>query len=158
MRRPFLFQQARRKGALYGTDHSRGGLADCSAITRLNREEMGYDYPQERPLLSCRHAWQTPPIEFCGGMGERWWLPSPGRVRCALCRPHGECVGDRRLQCLAPPGGGQGPPVRRRSLGPFQRGSGSAPCLRRGQERRHAFYQNLGYTGNKLQRNFKKPL
>lgn len=22
----------------------------------------------------------------------------------------------------------------------------------------HAFYQNLGYTGNKLQRNFKKPL
>ena len=23
-------------------------LADCSAITRLNREEMGYDYPQEK--------------------------------------------------------------------------------------------------------------
>ena len=35
-------------------------LADCSAITRLNREEMGYDYPQEKTFVKLQACLANP--------------------------------------------------------------------------------------------------
>ena len=35
-------------------------LADCSAITRLNREEMGYDYPREKTFVKLQACLANP--------------------------------------------------------------------------------------------------
>lgn len=49
-------------------------LADCSAITRLNREEMGYDYPQEKTFVKLQACLANPAHRiFVAEWGERWW-------------------------------------------------------------------------------------
>ena len=34
-------------------------LSDCAAIARLNREEMGYDYPEEQTREKLERCWGT---------------------------------------------------------------------------------------------------
>lgn len=57
-------------------------LADCSSITRLNREEMGYDYPREKAFVKLQACLANPAhrilVAEWGGRGGG--LPSPGRV------------------------------------------------------------------------------
>lgn len=84
----------------------RGGVVeDAAALTKLNQEELGYDYPEAktREHLAALLA-----------VGEEW-ARSVGAVAVRLVS------------------------------GESRKGA-------------HAFYQNLGYQGNKLQRNFKKPV
>ena len=67
--------------------------------------------------------------------------------RQPLRRPHGKRAGHRRLQRLPPPGGGEGPPRRRGSLGPLPGRGGNAPCLRRIQEGRPRLLRKPGVYG-----------
>ena len=135
-------------------------LADCSAITRLNREEMGYDYPQEKTFVK---------LQAC--------LANPAH-RIFVAEWGGEVVGYLHLEEYDVLYAGHMVNVlgiavssawRRQGVGRALLSAGEAWARSKGavavrlvsgeaRKGAHAFYQNLGYTGNKLQRNFKKPL
>lgn len=135
-------------------------LADCSAITRLNREEMGYDYPQEKTFVK---------LQAC--------LANPAH-RIFVAEWEGEVVGYLHLEEYDVLYAGHMVNVlgiavssawRRQGVGSALLSAGEAWARSKGavavrlvsgeaRKGAHAFYQNLGYTGNKLQRNFKKPL
>ena len=135
-------------------------LADCSAITRLNREEMGYDYPQEKTFVK---------LQAC--------LANPAH-RIFVVEWEGEVVGYLHLEEYDVLYAGHMVNVlgiavssawRRQGVGRALLSAGEAWARSKGavavrlvsgeaRKGAHAFYQNLGYTGNKLQRNFKKPL
>ena len=135
-------------------------LADCSAITRLNREEMGYDYPQEKTFVK---------LQAC--------LANPAH-RIFVAEGGGEVVGYLHLEEYDVLYAGHMVNVlgiavssawRRQGVGRALLSAGEAWARSKGtvavrlvsgeaRKGAHAFYQNLGYTGNKLQRNFKKPL
>ncbi len=135
-------------------------LADCSAITRLNREEMGYDYPQEKTFVK---------LQAC--------LANPAH-RIFVAEWEGEVVGYLHLEEYDVLYAGHMVNVlgiavssawRRQGVGRALLSAGEAWARSKGavavrlvsgeaRKGAHAFYQNLGYTGNKLQRNFKKPL
>ncbi len=135
-------------------------LADCSAITRLNREEMGYDYPREKTFVK---------LQAC--------LANPAH-RILVAEWGGEVVGYLHLEEYDVLYAGHMVNVlgiavssawRRQGVGRALLSAGEAWARSKGavavrlvsgeaRKGAHAFYQNLGYTGNKLQRNFKKPL
>lgn len=135
-------------------------LADCAAITRLNREEMGYDFPEER-------TWEK--LRAC--------LTNPAH-KIFVAESGGEVVGYLHLEdydVLYFPhmknvlGIAVASACRRQGVGRALLAAGEAwakadgaVAVRlvsgEGREGAHAFYQSLGYTGNKLQRNFKKLL
>lgn len=135
-------------------------LADCAAITRLNREEMGYDFPEER-------TWEK--LRAC--------LTNPAH-KVFVAESGGEVVGYLHLEdydVLYFPhmknvlGIAVASACRRQGVGRALLAAGEAwakvdgaAAVRlvsgEGREGAHAFYQSLGYTGNKLQRNFKKLL
>lgn len=135
-------------------------LADCSAITRLNREEMGYDYPREKTFVK---------LQAC--------LANPAH-RILVAEWGGEVVGYLHLEEYDVLYAGHMANVlgiavssawRRQGVGRALLSAGEAWARSKGavavrlvsgeaRKGAHAFYQNLGYTGNKLQRNFKKPL
>lgn len=135
-------------------------LADCSAITRLNREEMGYDYPQEKTFVK---------LQAC--------LANPAH-RIFVAEWEGEVAGYLHLEEYDVLYAGHMVNVlgiavssawRRQGVGRALLSAGEAWARSKGavavrlvsgeaRKGAHAFYQNLGYTGNKLQRNFKKPL
>ena len=55
-------------------------LGDCPAITRLNREELGYDYPQEKTFAKLQACLANRPMPFLWrSVGERWWATSTWR-------------------------------------------------------------------------------
>ena len=135
-------------------------LADCPVITRLNREEMGYDYPQEKTLAKLKACLENP------------------AHRVLVAQRGGQVAGYLHLEeydtlyfdhmvnvlALAVDSG-----CRRQGIGrallaageQWAKSTGAAAVrLVSGETRKgaHAFYQSLGYTGNKLQRNFKKYL
>ena len=135
-------------------------LADCSAITRLNREEMGYDYPQEKTFVK---------LQAC--------LANPAH-RIFVAEWEGEVVGYLHLEEYDVLYAGHMVNVlgiavssawRRQGVGRALLSAGEAWARSKGavavrlvsgetRKGAHAFYQSLGYTGNKLQRNFKKYL
>ncbi len=135
-------------------------LEDSPAIARLNREEMGYDYPQEATRAK---------LESC--------LHDPSH-KILVAEREGEVVGYLHLEdydvLYAPHmknvlGIAVSRRLRRQGVGrallaageAWARSTGAtAVRLVSGEGRKgaHAFYERLGYTGNKLQRNFKKPL
>lgn len=135
-------------------------LADCAAITRLNREEMGYDFPEER-------TWEK--LRAC--------LTNPAH-KVFVAESGGEVVGYLHLEdydVLYFPhmknvlGIAVASACRRQGVGRALLAAGEAWAkvdgaaavrLVSGEARKgaHAFYQSLGYGGNKLQRNFKKQL
>ena len=114
-------------------------LGDCPAITRLNREELGYDYPQEKTFAK---------LQAC--------LANPAHA-VFVAERGGEVVGYLHLEeydvlyaghmvnvlGIA----GEGPPRRRGSLGPLPGRGGNAPCLRRIQEGRPRFLRKPGVYG-----------
>lgn len=135
-------------------------LADCAAITRLNREELGYDFPEER-------TWEK--LRAC--------LTNPAH-KVFVAESGGEVVGYLHLEDydvlyfphmknvlgIAVAGACRRQGVGRALLaaGEDWARAGGAAAVRlvsgEGRKGAHAFYQRLGYTGNKLQRNFKKLL
>lgn len=135
-------------------------LADCAAIARLNREELGYDFPEERTR------------EKLGAC-----LTNPAH-KIFVAESGGEVVGYLHLEdydVLYFPhmknvlGIAVASACRRQGVGRALLAAGEAWAkadgavavrLVSGEGRKgaHAFYQRLGYTGNKLQRNFKKLL
>lgn len=135
-------------------------LADCAAITRLNQEELGYDFPEER-------TWEK--LRAC--------LTNPAH-KIFVAESGGEVVGYLHLEdydVLYFPhmknvlGIAVAGACRRQGVGRALLAAGEAwakadgaVAVRlvsgEGREGAHAFYQSLGYTGNKLQRNFKKLL
>lgn len=135
-------------------------LADCSAITSLNREEMGYDYPREKTFVK---------LQAC--------LANPAH-RILVAEWGGEVVGYLHLEEYDVLYAGHMVNVlgiavssawRRQGVGSALLSAGEAWARSKGavavrlvsgeaRKGAHAFYQSLGYTGNKLQRNFKKPL
>lgn len=55
-------------------------LGDCPAITCLNREELGYDYPQEKTFAKLQACLANPAMPFLWrSVGERWWATSTWR-------------------------------------------------------------------------------
>lgn len=138
----------------------RAGLGDAPAIARLNREELGYDYPPEKTACKLEAA-----------------LADPAQLVLAA-QSGGEVVGYLHLEAYdvlyAEPmanvlGVAVSGACRRQGVGralltageQWARERGAAAMrLVSGEGRKgaHAFYQSLGYTGNKLQRNFKKAL
>ena len=135
-------------------------LADCSAITRLNREEMGYDYPREKTFVK---------LQAC--------LANPAH-RILVAEWGGEVVGYLHLEEYDVLYAGHMVNVlgiavssawRRQGVGRALLSAGEAWARSKGavavrlvsgeaRKGAHAFYQSRGYTGNKLQRNFKKYL
>lgn len=135
-------------------------LADCAAITRLNREELGYDFPEKRTREKLRAC-----------------LANPAH-KIFVAESGGEVVGYLHLEdydVLYSPhmknvlGIAVSGACRRQGVGRALLAAGEAwakadgaVAVRlvsgEGREGAHAFYQSLGYTGNKLQRNFKKQL
>ena len=133
-------------------------LADCAAITRLNREELGYDFPEERTREKLRAC-----------------LANPAH-KIFVAESGGEVVGYLHLEdydVLYFPhmknvlGIAVASACRRQGVGRALLAAGEtwakadgAAAVRlvsgEGREGAHAFYQSLGYTGNKLQRNYKK--
>ena len=112
-------------------------LGDCPAITRLNREELGYDYPQEKTFAK---------LQAC--------LANPAHA-VFVAERGGEVVGYLHLEeydvlyaghmvnvlgiavssaCL-------------RALGPLPGRGGNAPCLRRIQEGRPRLLRKPGVYG-----------
>ncbi len=139
-------------------------LGDCPAITRLNREELGYDYPQEKTFAKLQACLANPAhAVFVAERGgevvgylhlEEYDVLYAGHMvnvlgiaRIPRPRPQVKRTGHRRLQRLPPPGGGEGPPRRRGSLGPLPGRGGNAPCLRRIQEGRPRLLRKPGVYG-----------
>lgn len=135
-------------------------VADAEVLAKLNREEMGYDFPVERT----REILQA-------------LLASP-RNKILVAESQGQVLGYVHLEdydlLYAPHmknvlGIAVAGKVRRQGVGKallqageeWARETGAvAVRLVSGETRKgaHTFYQSLGYTGNKLQRNFKKAL
>ena len=135
-------------------------VADAEVLAKLNREEMGYDFPVERT----REILQV-------------LLASP-RNKILVAESQGQVLGYVHLEdydlLYAPHmknvlGIAVAGKVRRQGVGKALLQAGEewawetgavAVRLVSGETRKgaHAFYQSLGYTGNKLQRNFKKAL
>ena len=135
-------------------------LADCAAITRLNREEMGYDFPEERTQEKLRACLANPAhkifVAESGGEVVGYLHLEDYDV---LYFPH-----MKNVLGIAVAGA-----CRRQGVGRALLAAGEAWAKEdgavavrlvsgEGREGAHAFYQSLGYTGNKLQRNFKKRL
>ena len=135
-------------------------LSDCAAIARLNREEMGYDYPEEQTREKLRACLANPAHKVL--VAERGGEVL-GYLHLAdydvLYFPHlknvlGLAVSHRCRR--------QGAGKALLAAGEaWARETGAAGVrLVSGEERKgaHAFYQSQGYRGNKLHRNFKKAL
>ena len=135
-------------------------LSDCAAIARLNREEMGYDYPEEQTREKLRACLANPAHKILVAEGGGEVL---GYLHLAdydvLYFPHlknvlGLAVSHRCRR--------QGAGKALLAAGEaWARETGAAGVrLVSGEARKgaHAFYQSQGYSGNKPQRNFKKPL
>ena len=135
-------------------------LSDCAAIARLNREEMGYDYPEEQTREKLRACLANPAHKILVAEGGGEVL---GYLHLAdydvLYFPHlknvlGLAVSHRCRR--------QGAGKALLAAGEaWARETGAAGVrLVSGEARKgaHAFYQSQGYRGNKLQRNFKKAL
>ena len=135
-------------------------LSDCAAIARLNREELGYDYPEKQTREKLRACLANPAHKVL--VAERGGEVL-GYLHLAdydvLYYPHlknvlGLAVSHRCRR--------QGAGKALLAAGEAWAGETGAAGVRlvSGEERKgaHAFYQSLGYRGNKLQRNFKKAL
>lgn len=135
-------------------------LGDCLAITRLNREELGYDYPQEKTFAKLQACLANPAhAVFVAERGgevvgylhlEEYDVLYAGHMVNVLgiavssaCRRQG--VGRALLAAGEAWARSQGAEAMRLVSGESRKGA-------------HVFYASLGYTGNKLQRNFKKDL
>ena len=135
-------------------------LADCAAITRLNREELGYDFPEEGAREKLRACLANPVhkifVAESGGEVVGYLHLEDYDV---LYFPH-----MKNVLGIAVSGACRRQGVGRALLaaGEAWAKAGGAAAVRlvsgEGREGAHAFYQSLGYTGNKLQRNFKKLL
>ena len=135
-------------------------LADCPVITRLNREEMGYDYPQDKTFAKLQACLANPAHKILAAERE-------GKVVGYLhLETYDLLCADSMVNVL---GIAVSRDCRRQRVGKALLSAGEAWAksvgaaavrLVSGEERKgaHAFYQSLGYRGNKLQRNFKKAL
>lgn len=135
-------------------------MEDASALAKLNREEMGYDYPEEK-TGECLKALLGDPTHFIlvaetggeviGYLHLEWYqllysdpmVNVMGIAVSAACRRQG--VGKALLAAGEDWARKKGASAVRLVSGETRKGA-------------HAFYQSMGYEGNKLQRNFKKPL
>lgn len=135
-------------------------VSDARALAKLNREEMGYDFPVEETGKKLQASLENPEKKILVA-------ETQGRVvgyvhlesYDVLYAPH-----MKNVMGIAVAG-----EFRRQGVGKalltagetWARETGAvAVRLVSGDARKgaHAFYQSLGYTGNKLQRNFKKML
>lgn len=135
-------------------------VSDARALAKLNREEMGYDFPVEETGKKLQASLENP------------------EKKILVAEIQGRVVGYVHLESYdvlyAPHmknvmGIAVAREFRRQGVGKalltagetWARETGAvAVRLVSGDARKgaHAFYQSLGYTGNKLQRNFKKML
>lgn len=106
----------------------RGGVVeDAAALTKLNQEELGYDYPEAKTREHLAALLQDPSHKILvAEIGEQ----VVGSALLAVGEEWARSVGAVAVRLVS---------------GESWKGT-------------HAFYQNLGYQGNKLQRNFKKPV
>ena len=135
-------------------------VEDAPAIAQLNRDGMGYDYPVERTREKLRACLGTPSHKILVAESEgvvvgyvhledydTLYADSLknilGIAVAEACRRQG--VGKALLQAGEEWAASTGAAGVRLVSGESRKGA-------------HAFYQTLGYTGNKLQRNFKKRL
>ncbi len=139
----------------------RGGVVeDAPALTKLNREELGYNYPEVKTREHLAALLQDPSHKILVAetgeqvVGylhlERYDLlyADPmvnvmGIAVSSACRRQG--VGSALLAAGEEWARSMGAVAVRLVSGESRKGA-------------HAFYQSLGYRGNKLQRNFKKPV
>ena len=135
-------------------------LSDCAAIARLNREEMGYDYPEEQTREKLRACLANPAHKVLVA-------ESGGEVLGYLHLEDYDVLYFPHLKNVL--GLAVSHRCRRQGAGKALLAAGEAWAretaaagvrLVSGEARKgaHAFYQSQGYSGNKLQRNFKKPL
>lgn len=135
-------------------------IEDAPAIAQLNRDGMGYDYPVERTREKLRACLGNPSHKILVAESEgvvvgyvhledydTLYADSLknilGIAVAESCRRQG--VGKALLQAGEEWAASTGAAGVRLVSGESRKGA-------------HAFYQTLGYTGNKLQRNFKKRL
>ena len=135
-------------------------LEDAAPLAKLNREEMGYDYSEEKTgerlealLEAPTHCILVAEVggEVVGYLHLEWYqllyadpmVNVMGIAVAAACRRQG--VGKALLTAGEAWAREQGASAVRLVSGETRKGA-------------HAFYQSLGYEGNKLQRNFKKYL
>ena len=133
-------------------------VEDAPAIAQLNRDGMGYDYPVERTREKLRACLGNPSHKILVAESEgvvvgyvhledydTLYADSLknilGIAVAESCRRQG--VGKALLQAGEEWAASTGAAGVRLVSGESRKGA-------------HAFYQTLGYTGNKLQRNFKK--
>ena len=138
----------------------RARLDDYKALARLNREKMGYDYPEEKTRDRLKALLGDPThcllVAETGGAAVgylhlEWYellyadpmVNVMGIAIAGTCRRQG--VGSALLMAGEEWARSVGATAVRLVSGEARKGA-------------HAFYQRMGYTGNKLQRNFKKPL
>ena len=135
-------------------------VSDAQALAKLNREEMGYDFPVEETGKKLQASLENP------------------EKKILVAEIQGRVVGYVHLESYdvlyAPHmknvmGIAVAREFRRQGVGKAQLTAGEAWARETGavavrlvsgdaRKGAHAFYQSLGYTGNKLQRNFKKML
>ena len=139
----------------------RGGVVeDAAALAKLNREELGYDYPEAKTWEHLEALLQDPSHKILvAEIGEQV-------VGCLHLERYDLLYADPMVNVM---GIAVSSACRRQGVGSallaageeWARSMGAAAVrLVSGESRKgaHAFYQNLGYQGNKLQRNFKKPV
>lgn len=135
-------------------------VSDAQALAKLNREEMGYDFPVEETGKKLQASLENPEkkilvAEIQGRVVGYVHLESYD----VLYAPH-----MKNVMGIAVAG-----EFRRQGVGKALLTAGEAWARETGavavrlvsgdaRKDAHAFYQSLGYTGNKLQRNFKKML
>lgn len=135
-------------------------VSDARALAKLNREEMGYDFPVEETGKKLQASLENP------------------EKKILVAEIQGRVVGYVHLESYdvlyAPHmknvmGIAVAREFRRQGVGKALLTAGEAWARETGavavrlvsgdaRKDAHAFYQSLGYTGNKLQRNFKKML
>lgn len=135
-------------------------VSDAQALAKLNREEMGYDFPVEETGKKLQASLENP------------------EKKILVAEIQGRVVGYVHLESYdvlyAPHmknvmGIAVAREFRRQGVGKALLTAGEAWARETGavavrlvsgdaRKGAHAFYQSLGYTGNKLQRNFKKML
>ena len=135
-------------------------VSDAQALAKLNREEMGYDFPVEETGKKLQASLVNP------------------EKKILVAETQGQVVGYVHLESYdvlyAPHmknvmGIAVAREFRRQGVGKALLTAGEAWARETGavavrlvsgdaRKGAHAFYQSLGYTGNKLQRNFKKML
>ena len=135
-------------------------VEDAPAIAQLNRDGMGYDYPVERTREKLRACLGNPSHKILVAESEGVVVSYVHLedYDTLYADPRKNVWGIAGAEACPRQGVGKALPQAGEEWAASTGAAGVRLVSGESRKGAHAFYQTLGYTGNKLQRNFKKRL